>query len=106
MIDIFRFGVDVSEMGDKFYTVRGVMKELRELAKRGEKKNASIALKWIDVMGVKVLESEKRRTDDMIIDAAGKEYAVATSDRELRARLKRAGVKTIYIRARKHLELG
>ena len=107
LIDIFRFGIDTAELDDyELCTVKGVVKELKELAKHkaSEGKYARIALKWLEARQVSILTTGKARTDDMIVDVAAD--CVGTDDRELRKRLKAMGVKTIYVRARKHLETG
>ena len=106
LIDVFRFSIGTSELDEyEIFTIEGVVKELRTLAeKRGEEGGcARLALKWL-AEHAKVLNSEAN-TDDAIVAASKAGCIVATNDRELRERLKSTGVKTIYVRARKHLEL-
>lgn len=84
-----------------------VIDELKYFAKGTSKasKEAKLSLRLIDSENFHVVKSPKGNVDDAIVTVAGKGSVVATNDMELRKRLKSKGVKTIYLRAKKHLAI-
>lgn len=99
-IDIFR-----ELRGHELITLNGVVRELR---KHGEGKGkraqvAEFALKLVKSKGLKVLYSKEKDTDKAIVGYAKKGYAVATQDRLLRTKSKKAGATVIYIRQKRYL---
>ncbi|MBI5636075.1 hypothetical protein HY993_03890 [Candidatus Micrarchaeota archaeon] len=85
-----------------FYTPRQCFDEL--MAKREEKKfGAALELARKKIRVVLVLS---QKPDDAVVEACREYKAVAaTNDRQLREKLKKAGVKTIFLRGNK-LEIG
>jgi len=117
LVDVvrFRIGLDfLDSLGDlvlgRFELVAPESVEM-ELG-RMKSSDAKLALR-IARTRVRFMEyAEGRTTDDKIVnlakklDRGGEKTAVATNDAALRKRLKALGIKTIYLRARKHLEMG
>lgn len=109
MVDLFRFKVDSSEIfdllpGAQLTTLDLVVEELKKIAKSTSKdaRCAKLALKFLNV--VEILPATKPKADDSLLEI-GKENVVATNDIKLRKKLTEKGIKTIYLRARKHLEM-
>ncbi|MCS7106868.1 MAG: hypothetical protein NZ902_02020 [Acidilobaceae archaeon] len=80
-----------------------VMEELRSLSSRHEARVPRRALELVQVMGAKVVET-RGSADDSLVELAMNlkskcRVVVATSDRELRSRLKLMGIPTLYYRA-------
>lgn len=109
LMGLMRFRVGLKEIDTlvteprQLVTINLVVNELKRLAKTS--KYAKMALKLIELYKIKVLNSTETNTDKAIIKLAEKDFIVATNDIALRRRLKRLGVKTIYLRARKHLAI-
>jgi len=116
LVDIVRFKVDLGSIGEllpgryKLLIPEAVEKELKKM----KSKNAKAAIKLAKLRDLKIIKNHAsvRGADNMIVSLAESmqdkksKIAVATNDAELRKRLKALGVKTIYLRARKHLEIG
>lgn len=82
-----------------------VVRELERIAERKtpkERAAARIAMKIVEKFG-KVVEAEGRADDVILRLAEGR--AVGTGDRELRRKLRKMGVPTIFLRQRTHLEV-
>jgi hypothetical protein len=113
LIDIIRFKVDLKEIdfliGERyeFFILSSVLKELEKLSKRKSEysKFAKIALKLIEQKNFKIIKTEEKSTDESLVKFADKNTIIATNDIELRKRLKRLRIQTIYLRARKHLDI-
>jgi len=115
LVDLFRFRVGLDEIEAvagapcAFLMVRQSVDEL----KRMKNKYAKVALGVIDSGKIKVVNASGRTADDAIMSLLRivkikkeiKKFAVATNDAKLRKRVKDLGVKVIYLRARKHLEI-
>ena len=110
LIDVARFKIDLSELhhlvsGGQLCVIFPVIEELEKIAhtKTKESRYARAALflasnlKKISVTG---------SADEALLRMANEKTIVATNDRELRKKLIKAGVKTIYLRAKKHLAIG
>ncbi len=113
LVDAARFGIGlkgISELVDSncsLVTIERVVEELRKLAKEGNRW-AKVAMKMIELENVDVIKTEyEGSTDEIIVSLckSDRAFIAATNDRELRNRLKGAGVKAIYIRAKKHLAI-
>lgn len=108
MMDCFRYRVDMSSLfdlcpGARLATIPQVVSELKRLAARKgtHSRYARVALGLID--GIEVVESPEGGADDALLELAGKDSLVATNDEPLRAKIRKKGVKTIYLRAKKQL---
>jgi len=107
LMAVAQFNIDVFKelKGHDLRTLNGV---IRELKKHGEgtgkrAQAAKFALKLVKSKGLKVLYSKEKDTDEAIVGYAEKGYAVATQDRLLRSKSKKAGATVIYIRQKRYL---
>ena len=112
LIDLARFRIDIDEakalVGPcQFSTIEPVLRELRKIAakKTRSARSAKVALKLIELRKIKILKTKEKNTDQAILKLAKKEDIVATNDKNLRKALKKKGVKTIYLRKKKHLAI-
>jgi len=115
LVDLFRFKLGFDEIEDAvgapcvFLIVRQSIDELKGM----KNKYAKVGLVFIDSGKIKLISSAGRTADDAIMSLLKnakkkkeiKKIAVATNDAKLRKRIKTLGVKVIYLRARKHLEI-
>jgi len=106
-LDIFEVIDEIMEEEYELFTIDGVVKELEKLAKIKGKDGvaAKIALNLIHKKNIKVMKTKEKNIDEAIIKITDKDTIVATNDRILRKKLKNKNVKTIYLRAKKHLKL-
>jgi rRNA-processing protein FCF1 len=113
LIDLVKFKIDLDEIGNlvdepyKLLVPNLVINELIKISstKTKHSRGASLALEMVKLRDIDILACEKTSVDEAIVNTADKDTMVATNDRELRKRLKRLGIKTIYLRARKHLAI-
>jgi len=113
LIDLGRFGISIDEIGMvlsenfEMEIVSSSLNELKNIATKNmeESKHAKYALMIIDLRKVKILESAET-ADKAILSFSDKDTVVATNDIELRRKLKEKGVRCIYIRSKKKLEIG
>lgn len=110
VVDLVRFKVGFEELEALltkpyvFVTLKRVVGEIEKI----NDKHSRVALRTLEIMKVEIVKIREMSVDDAILGLAKKDPAhsiVATNDSELRKKLKKAGVKTIYLRARKHLEI-
>lgn len=111
IIDMFRFKIDLEEMYDlqpeiSLCTTAQVMSEVRSIAGRSTRdaKFAKIALQFLE-KHASVIEVDAKGADESLLKISETETIVATNDSALRKKLRESGVKTIYLRARKHLAI-
>jgi rRNA-processing protein FCF1 len=111
MMDCFRYKVDMSDLfdlypGARLATIPQVVSELTKLAgkKSTHSRYARVALSLID--GIEIVDAPEGRADDVLLELAGEDSLVATNDELLRAKIRRKGMKTIYLRAKKQLAIG
>ncbi len=111
LIDVVRFKINLDEINflvgsHEFVVLSSVLNELRKIsqAKKSESRYAVLALSLAGKFAVE--KSTNMNADLDLIARADENSLVATNDSELRKILKRKGVKTIYLRSRKHLEIG
>ncbi|MEM0490956.1 MAG: PIN domain-containing protein [Acidilobaceae archaeon] len=103
--------IPLSSLGDilesiyKLVVPSRVIEELKSISMRGglEGKYARKALELLNNINVEVALVDSNRADDAIVDLALKfksecRVVVATSDRELRSRLKSLSIPTLYYR--------
>jgi rRNA-processing protein FCF1 len=113
LMDVAKFGIELDELRalagpGELVIPEPVIVELKRIASsRGRAgRAAAIALRLIEHEKLKILKTSERDADEAILKLAGKPVMVATDDREMRKLLKRLGVKTIYLRGKKRLEMG
>ena len=106
-IDIFEEMDKLMEEEYEILTLDKVVEELQKLAEKRGKSGiaAKIGLELIKKKKIKIIKTKGGRTDELIEKIANENFIVATNDAKLRKRLKEKGVKTIYLRAKKHLFL-
>lgn len=112
-IDLGRFGISIDEIGKivpenyEMEIVSSTLSELKRIAATttDEAKFAKYSLMIIDLRKMKILETQET-ADKAILSFADKDTIVATNDIELRKKLKENGVRCIYVRSRKKLEIG
>ena len=113
LIDLFRFKLGFDQVEDalcgncEFFMVSQSVAELRRVADV----SAHVGASFVDsgrIGVVKAGRATEKSADEAIVELAGKlapDAAVATNDAKLRKRIKALGVRTIYLRARKRLEV-
>ena len=105
LIDLLKFKVSMEELrGHELYTISPVVEELKTLASRKSKesKYAKLALELLKK--IKIIECEGDADTNLL--RLADDFVVATNDRALRKKLKERKTKTIYLRGKKHLEVG
>lgn len=107
-IDIFS---EIGRIAEFRYDICILDKTIDELnniikvQKGKERFAAKLALDILDAKGISQLKTGPGKTDDLIVDAAGKDTVIATQDRELKRRVCRKGAKVIGIRQKRYLFL-
>jgi len=91
----------------EYYTLSRVIYELKGLSKDDKKvrNEARIVEEVLKNNCVKVLDSTMEDVDSELVELS-KDYVIATNDRELRIRVKRAGGKTVFIRSLTYIDTG
>jgi rRNA-processing protein FCF1 len=115
LIDIVRFKLDLDSVKEllpgkcKVLIPEAVERELKSMDSKEAKAAVKLSKRW----GLSTIEDPigARGADNTIVAIAEsmrdkEDVLVATNDAKLRKRLKTLGIKTIYLRARKHLEIG
>lgn len=109
----YQFNVDIFEEIDRIMeedyeliTLDKVVEELKRMKRGKDAVAAKIGLELIEKKNVKVIKTGDKKVDNAIVKLANKDTIVATNDRILRKKLKYKNVKTLYLRSKKHLEMG
>ena len=107
LMAVAQFKIDVFEQlrGHDIYVINTVTRELREQSK-GRSKDAKAALLALDLIenkDLKMLNTNEKNADKSLILYSKRGYVIATQDRKLREKVKKAGGKSIYIRQRKYV---
>jgi rRNA-processing protein FCF1 len=112
----FRYQIDIFEELDNLlgraqpFVLSTTLQEVRKLLRRRSDKIKTESISALEIAKhCKVLFVEQNCTesyDDIILRIAKKvNYAVATNDSNLRKRLRKAGVTTIYLRKKSQLKV-
>ncbi len=115
LVDIFRFGIGMERISEtvgskpKLVIVGQSIKELEKL----NLMYAKLSLKYIDSERISILDMPGSNADDAILSflsekvkkSEKRDVILATNDSRLRKKAKGMGVRVIYLRARKHLEI-
>ena len=93
----------------KLFIMDGTITELHKIMKSKfnkskDKLNAKIGLQLVENKKIAKIES-RGHVDDVIVDISDKDTIVATSDRELRRRLRTKGIRLIGLRKIQYLIL-
>jgi len=108
-IDIFTQIEELLDTKPEYYVIEPVVKELEKIIAYGgvkERKAAKLALELVKkkCRVIEVSLSPDKSVDDLLLEIAlRKGFIVATNDRELRRRLREAGIPEIYFREEKQL---
>lgn len=106
LIDVVRFRIDLKEIANlvlepyKLYTFDNVVNELEKI----KSKHSKVALEIIKNRIV-VVKSDKKNVDKAFLVLTDKNTIVATNDSKLRKQLKTKGIRTIFIKSRKQLDI-
>jgi len=107
LIDCLRFRIDLkSELkGNELFIIDSIMPEIKKISERKTKEStlAKMVLNLIVENKFKLLESKNRDTDESLFLYSKEGYAIATQDRVLKNKIKKAGGKIIYIRQKKYV---
>ena len=106
-VDIFTEIQKVVPFQYELYIIDGTIAELHKIiegrgVKSKDKLNAKIGLQLVEQKKVVKIESQGH-VDDVIVDIADSDTIVATSDRELRRRLRAKGIHLISLRKKQYL---
>jgi rRNA-processing protein FCF1 len=108
-VDIFTEIERLVPRDHKLYIIDGTIAELHKIIegknKSKDKLNAKIGLQLVEQKKIAKIES-KGHVDDVIVDVADKDTIVATSDKELRRRLRAKKIKLISLRKKQYLVYG
>ncbi len=111
IIDLYRFRIDLSEIYDlvsepvELCVSNEILDELELLSKKAKHgKFAKLSLNLIKNNKIRIIDVSGD-VDKQIL-SLDKSFLVATNDKKLRNQLTQKGMKTIYLRARKHLAIG
>lgn len=110
-IDIFREIENLLCINVIFVTIQPVINELKRLSKKPTKlgKKASLALKFISKCNILDLDSKKfskGNVDDLILEfSKNGKIIVATTDINLKKRLREIGTPVIYLRGHSQIKL-
>ena len=100
-----KIGIFIQLKGKNVYTIAPVIRELEKISK-GKSRDAvaaKVALMMLSMKKVRKLATSVASADRALVDKAEKGYVIATQDRELKERVKRAGGKVLYIRQKKYV---
>lgn len=109
-----QFKVDVFDeiislvKGEIEYTItHSIKRELEKISRNKIKDSpaAKIALSLIEKNNVKTVKGKGNNTDEEIVNLANENSMVATNDKALQKKLKEKGIKIIYLRSKKKLEI-
>ena len=100
-----KVGIFLQLRSRNIYVIEPVVRELEKIAKGKSRDSvaAKVALMLLKTKKVKKLRTGIRSADRALVDKAKKGYIIATQDRLLRNRVKKAGGKVLYIRQKKYV---
>ncbi|RKY43454.1 MAG: DNA-binding protein [Candidatus Omnitrophota bacterium] len=107
-----KFKVDVFEELKKFgkpefFTLSSVVKELENLSsgKGKNSKYARIGLQLLEKNKVKILSAAKDVDSEILNFAEKQEFVICTLDKELKNRAVSKGIKVVFLRQKKYLDI-
>jgi len=104
-----QFNIDIFEEMDRIFgknyellTTDGVIEELEKLSKSLGKDGvaAKIALELLKGKNIKIIKTKERDVDKGILKISDRDTIVGTNDKVLRKKLRKKGIKTIYLRGK------
>jgi hypothetical protein len=107
-VDIFEEINRIMEEEYELITLSSVIGELKKISEsRGnDAVAAKIALELVEKKNVKVINTNNKNVDNAIVAIADKNTIIATNDKALKKKIKNKNVKVIYLRGKKHLDMG
>jgi rRNA-processing protein FCF1 len=109
LISSIKFKIDIflELKGNELFLTEPVMDEMKKIAKKKGRDStaAKLSLSMAKEKGLKILKSKEKEADLSLLEYGKKGYAVATQDKILRNKLRKAGAKIIYIRQKKYVFL-
>ena len=107
-VDIFSEISRICSFNYKLCIFEQTISELKNIIEKQpvkSKKAAQFALKLIKIKNIKIIKSEKKDVDSLILENLGNNTIVATQDIELKRQLLKKGASVIILRQKKYLEL-
>ena len=111
LLDMLRYKVDISLLYERLgkfekLVLDSTLNELNTIARKSSKKGmlARVALQLIRNEDFRTIKTGEKDFDKAILKIKNN-YYVATNDLALRKKLKEKGIKTIYLRAKKKIEV-
>lgn len=107
-VDIFSEIGRICNFNYNLYIFEESINELRGIISNAagkDKKAAQFALKLVKLKNIKIIKSEKKDVDSLILKNADKYDIVATQDMQLKRELVKKGISLIALRSKKHLVL-
>ena len=103
----FKIDLFLELKGNDLFVTEPVLDELAEIATKKSRDSAAakLSLEMVKERGFNILETDEKEADLSLLEYGKKGYTVATQDKKLREKLRKANVKIIYIRQRKYLFL-
>jgi len=106
-IDIFSEISRIADFQYKLFIIEDTIEELKKIinsdTKTIHKENAKIGLELVKNKRIARLKGLKRTVDDSIVKRADENTIVATSDKALKHRLKKKGIKLIVLKKKQYL---
>ncbi|OGI12630.1 hypothetical protein A3K64_03430 [Candidatus Micrarchaeota archaeon RBG_16_36_9] len=107
LVDFIRFKINFESefIGNDMFVLDSTIYEIEEITKRKstEASLAKLALEYVKRKGLKILKSKETNTDSSLLEYSKEGYAIATHDRVLKNRIKKAGGKIIFIRQKRYV---
>lgn len=109
-VDIFSEIKRIANFTYELYIIDKTITELENIIKSKQSKSydkvsAKIGLALIKAKKIKKIKSTEKYVDDDIVKNSDRNTVVATSDKELKFRLKNKGVKLIILKKKQFLEI-
>lgn len=114
LIDLARFKIGLNEelrncldFPFEIFVLDQSLEELKDLSLKKPKTKAFFPLvkKIIEKEGIKIIKSEtNKKVDQLLIDFSEKNYLIATSDKELKKKLKKLTKPVLIIRQKRFLK--
>lgn len=109
-IDIFSEIRKIADFHYKLFIIDKTVYELNKIINNKDSKTkdrlyAKIGLELVKLNKINTIETDINDVDDAIVAAADKNTVVATSDKELKRRLREKGVKILNLMKKQYLEI-
>lgn len=111
----FSYDVDVireieKRFGENYnlFIFEGTISELEKIYERkdkSKKKNLPLVLKFLDIYNFKIISSDNSYVDKDMIDIANENLIFATSDKNLKRKIRDKKGKIMYLRQKSYIEI-